>query len=345
MKVGMLMVFQNYMDQITDEEAYQRDMHIADLAEPLGFDTLGAVEHHFNRTKSIKLITGAVILPWWDSPLRVTEKMVLLDHLCQGRALFGVGHGLARREYDAFGVNMDEARDRFDESAEIIIKGLESGFVEADGKFFKQEKTEIRPRPFASFKDRLYAVAMSSHSVPKVAALGAVMMCFAQKPWEEMTDHFGSYRDLFKESHNRPAPPPICVDFLACDESGDRAEELAREHMANYYVTVMEHYEMASNVFDNIKGYDDYASGAEVLRETGMEAAGNAFVDINTWGSPQQILEKLESRKNALGDFDLTVQISYGGMSLENAEKSMKLFAEKVLPEIQSWARVGDKAA
>ena len=72
MKVGMLMVFQNYMDQITDEEAYQRDMHIADLAEPLGFDTLGAVEHHFNsyamapdgmqflsymagRTKSIKV--------------------------------------------------------------------------------------------------------------------------------------------------------------------------------------------------------------------------------------------------------------------------------------------------
>ena len=99
------------------------------------------------------------------------------------------------------------------------------------------------------------------------------------------------------------------------------------------------------DVFDNIKGYDDYASGAEVLRETGMEAAGTAFVDINTWGSPQQILEKLESRKNALGDFDLTVQISYGGMSLENAEKSMKLFAEKVLPEIQSWARVGEKAA
>ena len=48
MKVGMLMVFQNFKDQITDTEAYQRDMHIADLAEPLGFDVLGAVEHHFN---------------------------------------------------------------------------------------------------------------------------------------------------------------------------------------------------------------------------------------------------------------------------------------------------------
>ena len=362
MKVGMLMVFQNFKDQITDTEAYQRDMRIADLAEPLGFDVLGAVEHHFNsyamapdgmqflsymagRTKTIELMTGAVILPWWDSPLRVTEKMILLDHLCQGRALFGVGHGLARREYDVFGVDMGEARERFDESAEIIIKGLESGVVEADGKFYKQPRTEVRPGPFASFQDRLYSVAMSSHSVPKVAAMGAVMMCFAQKPWEEMTDHFGTYRDLYKEHHNKPAPPPICVDFLCCDESGDRAEKLAREHMANYYVTVMEHYEMASNVFDNVKGYDDYASGAEVLRETGMEAAGDAFVDVNTWGTPQQILEKLESRKRALGDFDLTVQISYGGMTLENAEKSMRLFAEKVLPEVQSWARVGEKAA
>ena len=362
MKVGLLMVFQNFKDKISDAEAYQRDMHIADLAEPLGFNTLGAVEHHFNsyamapdgmqflsymagRTKTINLMTGAVILPWWDSPLRVTEKMILLDHLSQGRALFGIGHGLARREYDVFGVDMGEARDRFDESAEIIIKGLESGFVEADGKHYKQVKTEVRPKPFASFKDRLYAVAMSSHSVAKVAALGAVMMSFAQKPWEEMTDHFGTYRDLFKEHHNRQAPPPICVDFMSCDESGDRAEELAREHMANYYVTVLDHYEMANDHFDSIKGYDDYASGAEQLRETGNEAAGEAFVDINTWGTPQQILEKLESRKKALGDFDLTIQVSYGGMTLENAEKSIKLFAEKVLPEVQSWSRVGEKVA
>ena len=177
----MLMVFQNFKDQTTDTEAYQRDMYLADLAEPLGFDILGAVEHHFNsyamspdgmqflsymagRTKTIKLMTGAVILPWWNSPLRVTEKMILLDHLSQGRALFGVGHGLARREYDVFGVDMGEARERFDESAEIITQGLESGVVEADGKFYKQARTEVRPRPYASFKDRLYSVAMSSKS-------------------------------------------------------------------------------------------------------------------------------------------------------------------------------------
>ncbi|MBI1181006.1 MAG: LLM class flavin-dependent oxidoreductase [Alphaproteobacteria bacterium] len=355
MQVGLLMVFQNFRDGSTDAEAYARDFHLADLAEPLGFDTLSGVEHHFynyamapdnmqflaymaGRTKRIKLLTGAVILPW-HNPLRVVEKMILLDHMCQGRALFGIGRGLAKREYETFGIDMNEARDRFDEAAELIMRGLETGVVEGHGPMYPQKRTEVRPRPYASFKDRFYAVAMSSDSVPVVARLGAQMMSFAQKPWEQMAGHINTYRELFRENHGRAAPPPVCVDFMCCDESAERAEALAREHMANYYLTVMEHYDMAGDHFKNMKGYGDYASNAEILRETGLSDAANAFVDINTWGTPQQILDKLEKRQQAIGDFDLTVQVSYGGMSLENAERSMRLFAEKVLPEVQGWRR------
>ena len=47
MRAGLLMVFQNFMDSITDREAYERDVYLAGLAEPLGFDTLSGVEHHF----------------------------------------------------------------------------------------------------------------------------------------------------------------------------------------------------------------------------------------------------------------------------------------------------------
>lgn len=353
MEVGLLMVFQNFRDGLTDTQAYERDIHLARLAEPLGFDTLGGVEHHFHnyamlcdnmqflsymaaKTKTIKLLTGAVILPWWD-PLRVVEKIIQLDHLSKGRTILGIGRGLAKREYDVFGVDMNEARDRFNEAAEMIIKGLETGFVEGDGPMYPQKRTEVRPRPYASFDGRFNAVAMSSDSVPVVAKLGAKMMSFAQKPWEEMTGHFNTYRTLFQEHHGRPAPAPVCVDFLCCDESADRAEALSREHMANYYLTVVEHYEMGGEHFKDMKGYGDYATNAAILRDTGLEDAANGFVDINTWGTPQQILDKLEARRQALGDFDLTVQVSYGGMTGENAERSIRLFAEKVLPEVRSW--------
>ena len=354
MKVGLLMVFQNFEDRISDAEAWQRDILLAGLAEPLGFDTLSAVEHHFHnyamspdntqflahmaaKTERIGLLTGAVILPW-HNPLRVVERMIVLDHLSNGRALFGIGRGLARREYDAFGIDMNEARDRFDEAAEMIIEALESGVVEGKGTYFgNQARTEVRPRPYASFRDRFYAVGMSSDSVPIVAKLGAKMMSFAQKPWAEMDEHFGTYRSLFEKHHNRQAPSPVCVDFLSCDESAEKAEADAREYMANYYITVMEHYEMTSDHFRRMKGYGDYADNAELLREAGMDEAANGFVDINTWGTPQQILEKMEQRRRDIGDFDLTVQVSYGGLSGADAEKNIRLFAEKVLPELQSW--------
>jgi hypothetical protein len=107
--------------------------------------------------------------------------------------------------------------------------------------------------------------------------------------------------------------------------------------MSNYYVTVMQHYEMASEHFRKMKGYGDYANNAEMLRSVGMEEAGKAFTDINTYGTPKQILEKLEQRRRTIGDFDLTVQVSYGGMSWKDAESSIRLFAKEVLPEFQSW--------
>lgn len=354
MKVGLLMVFQNFEDGISDTEAWERDIHLAGLAEPLGFDILSAVEHHFYsyamspdntqflaymaaKTERIKLLTGAVILPW-HNPLRVVERMIVLDHLSKGRALFGIGRGLARREYDTFGYDMNEARDRFDQAAELIIEALETGIFEGRGEHYgDQARTEVRPRPYASFKDRFYAVGMSSDSVPIIAKLGARMLSFAQKPWAEMGPHFDRYRTLFEQHQGRRAPSPVCVDFLSCDESAEKAEADARKYMANYYVTVMEHYEMTSDHFRQMKGYGDYADNAELLKNTGMDEAANGFVDINTWGTPQQILDKLEKRRNELGEFDLTVQVSYGGLTGADAEKNLRLFADKVLPEIQSW--------
>lgn len=353
MRAGLLMVFQNFMDTITDREAYERDVYLAGLAEPLGFDTLSGVEHHFFNyamapdntqflsymaavTNRIKLLTGAVILPW-NNPLRVVEKMILLDHLSKGRAVFGIGRGLAKREYDRFGIDMNEARDRFDEAAEMIMRGLETGIVEGEGKYYKQMRTEVRPKPYASFKDRFYCVAMSSDSVPVCARLGATMMSFAQKPWEQMAGHFNTYRSLFEQQQHRPAPSPVCVDFLCCSASAEKAETLAREHMSNYYMTVMQHYDMAGDHFKRMKGYGDYATNAALLKDIGMQDAANAFTDINTWGTPKQILEKLDKRRQSLGDFDLTVQVSYGGLTLENAEASIRLFAKEVLPEFQSW--------
>ena len=76
---------------------------------------------------------------------------------------------------------------------------------------------------------------------------------------------------------------------------------------------------------------------ADAFRAVGMEPALNTYLSIQTWGTPLQILEKLEARKRLLGGFETLLISRYGGMSVEDAEKSLRLFASKVLPEVHSW--------
>ena len=85
--------------------------------------------------------------------------------LCKGKLRLGMGRGLARREFAAFRLSMDESRGRFDEAAPMIVNALKTGFIEGDGKYYKQPRIEIRPRPKYSFDGRIYAVASSEDSV------------------------------------------------------------------------------------------------------------------------------------------------------------------------------------
>src|SRR5689334_20150862 len=125
--------------------------HLAmgDLAEPLGFDSLFALEHHFTgyamspaplqllayyagRTKRITFGTAVIVLPWHD-PIRVAEGIALLDILSGGRCLFGFGRGAASVEYESFRIPMEEARSRFVEAANIVVKALAQESFEHDG--------------------------------------------------------------------------------------------------------------------------------------------------------------------------------------------------------------------
>jgi alkanesulfonate monooxygenase SsuD/methylene tetrahydromethanopterin reductase-like flavin-dependent oxidoreductase (luciferase family) len=113
--------------------------------------------------------------------LRVAEQAELLDLLSKDRLRLGLGRGLARREFAAFRTSMDESRERFDEVAPMIVNALGIRFIEGDGIFYQQSRTEIRPRPLHSFDGRIYGVASSEDSVRSAAKLGAHMVMFADR--------------------------------------------------------------------------------------------------------------------------------------------------------------------
>src|SRR6185437_5872100 len=91
----------------SDVAVYKEHLELGDLAEPLGFDSIFALEHHFTgysmspapvqllsyfagRTKRLALGTAVIVLPWHD-PIRVAEEIALLDVISGGRCMFGFG--------------------------------------------------------------------------------------------------------------------------------------------------------------------------------------------------------------------------------------------------------------
>lgn len=357
MQIGTLALFQrqSYDDSVTDSQVYQEELKLASQLEAQGYDSHWCVEHHFEDysfcpdnvvylshlaalTTTLKLATGAVIVPW-NNPLRVAEKIALLDELSGGRVIFGMGRGLSKREYDQFGIDMDSSRDRFDEAAPMILNALETGVIQGDGKYYKQPLAKIRPAPTRTFKGRVTQVAMSPDSALECATNRAQMMVFVQKPVEEQNADFVPYRALYQKLHNEPAPPPLMAGITVCHEDAGRAEELARKHIGGYLLTVMHHYELMGDHFKKAKGYEAYGDAVDMLRDIGLEGMANAYVDAQPWGTPDQMLAKLSKTRSVIGDFDLLFGFRAAGMSFEDAENSQRLIAEKVIPELRSWGR------
>jgi hypothetical protein len=107
--------------------------------------------------------------------------------------------------------------------------------------------------------------------------------------------------------------------------------------MSNYFLTIIRHYEIMSDHFKDVKGYDYYATSGELFAKVGIEVAAQTYVQVQTFGTPEQILEKLRWRRELMGDFELNMVSYYGGMGLDVAEKSLKLFSKEVLPELKGW--------
>lgn len=355
MDVGLQMVFASHgWSGIKDSQVFDEEIRLARLADDLGFDVVWAVEHHFfdysfcpdnaqllsylaPLLKNAEVGTAAVILPW-NEPLRVAERIAMLDHLAKGRLRFGIGRGLSRREFATFrGIGMDESRERFDEAAPMILEALRTGYIEGNGTFYPQPRAAIRPKPERDFADRLYAVASSDDSVESAARIKARMVMFADRSWEHRMPSIERHRARYAELHGTPPPPPMTCDFCLCATDADEARALATEHMGTYLDSVLEHYEVMGDHFKSTKGYDAYAAASKSLKGMGRAGFLSGFMKATAWGTPDQVLRTLEARRELLGAFELATSFRFGGIPYPAAERSLRLFATEVLPVIKRW--------
>ena len=138
----------------TEAEAFAKAFAQVDDAERWGVDVIWLAELHFlpersvlsaplliaaaiaSRTKRIKLGIAVQVLPLCH-PLRLAEEVATLDHVSQGRLVFGVGRSGFARTYEAYGIPYGESKERFAEVLEVLKRSWADGHFSFDGQFYK----------------------------------------------------------------------------------------------------------------------------------------------------------------------------------------------------------------
>lgn len=144
-------------------------LEISIAAEELGYDSLWASDHIVlptdhkgfgniffeplvtlsyiaQRTKTIKLGTSVIVLPY-RNPVVFAKSISTLDVLSGGRVIVGIGSGWLKEEFNALGVNHEERGRITDEYLEIIKKLYTSETPSFSGNYFNFSDIIFDPKP------------------------------------------------------------------------------------------------------------------------------------------------------------------------------------------------------
>jgi alkanesulfonate monooxygenase SsuD/methylene tetrahydromethanopterin reductase-like flavin-dependent oxidoreductase (luciferase family) len=338
----------------SDADVFAEHLALGDLVEPLGFDSLFALEHHFTgyamspaptqllsyyagRTRRITLGTAVIVLPWHD-PVRVAEQIALLDVMCGGRCVFGFGRGAASVEYAGFRIPMEEARARFVEAASIVVRALTQETFEWEGEFFTIPRTAIRPRPISHPERRFYASSVSPESAEVMAKLGFGLLVIMQNEWPKAAEDIQRYREL-SVGLGHPPRPPIILTNVSVAESRAEAHERAEQYLSRKWDSIDTHYHFSDGHLATVKGYEFYGGMAKTyskMKDPGYRKKATEFyVRIQVVGTPDECLQQLAELHRLTGLDHLVTEFSFGGMPHADAELNMRLFAERVVPVLQ----------
>jgi alkanesulfonate monooxygenase SsuD/methylene tetrahydromethanopterin reductase-like flavin-dependent oxidoreductase (luciferase family) len=133
------------------------------LAEQVGFGTAWFAEHHFSNyclcpspllmaahvagvTTRIKLGTGVVVLPLY-TPARLLAEIGFVDALSGGRLVLGIGSGYQPYEFERFGADLADSKERTEEILDMIETGLAQPSFSYEGAHYRQLETHIPVRP------------------------------------------------------------------------------------------------------------------------------------------------------------------------------------------------------
>jgi alkanesulfonate monooxygenase SsuD/methylene tetrahydromethanopterin reductase-like flavin-dependent oxidoreductase (luciferase family) len=301
--------------------------------EDMGFDGFGVGERHVApdigsspatvlaylaaRTTRMRLMTAVTVLSLLD-PVRVAEDYATIDNLSRGRVDLIIGKGTRGGQADLFGIDLDEKWTLLREKYELLRRLWREENITWSGTVRTPlRNVTIQPRPFQRPPRIWHGSASSTESTELAAKWGdPLFSANAMKPVQVYVDLVNHYRQRLTEYGHAPETARVgmgVAGLVIADRSQDAiaAYRPSWEHGMRRWVT------------------DGFAFPFDSLED--FIARGSLLV-----GSPQFIVERILQLHELFGNELLNVGSAGEGLPPKIRNRSLELFAEKVMPAVRA---------
>lgn len=334
----------------SDAEAFAEAFDIVDGAERWGLDVLWLAELHFDaprsilssplcvasaiavRTKRIKVGVAVQVLPL-GNPLRIAEEAATVDHISQGRLIFGAGRSGVAKTYEAYGVPYVESKERFSETLDIVRRAWTEKTFSHSGKYFQFEDVTVTPRPFQTPTPPIRVAATSPDTFVTAGEMGwPIFLSVRHEDARHFMPAVEGYRKAWRDAGN-PGEGEI---YLRTPCFVAKSEALAREQ----YEASLLHYFRAQSALladSNTRlGYDRVSprwGTSDTLKTMTYDEALKGSTLI---GTPELITEKLKSLQADMGLNGVLAELNCGGKVAHRHEmEALRLLCEEVQPRFR----------
>lgn len=344
-----------------DHALYQEVIEDCHQGYELGFEAAWMLEHHFSdyyptpspllfmahvarALPDLGLGTSVLVLPWYH-PLRLAEEISMLNTLTRGTLHLGVGRGTAKSEYDAFGVDMREARGRFHEAMQIITTSLAGEPFTFEGQYYKIDRPiRLRPQPIDK-EIKFYGAIGSPASSEVMAELGIPPICLSTFPDHLLEKILASWRT---RSHacgfaTEGATLPVSVKMIVAD-SDAQAHAMGRRFYPDYFKLQADHYEVDADPWADIEDYQAFSRMFANLRKLADPDQLGPFMQANLVGSPETIARRIEDLAR-LGFNYFMCSAATPGTPQQARREIMARFAAEIAPKFSRAFRRRDDQA
>jgi luciferase family oxidoreductase group 1 len=326
----------------SSEEIYGRALDTAQAAEELGFRNIWLAEHHFStygyvarplqlatyiaaKTTRLRVGTAVIVVPL-HHPLIVAEEIATLDVLASGRFDVGLGRGYQRYEFERLGLDLDTARQRWEESVDVIVKALSGEPFTHDGELFQIPETTIFPQPVQKPHPPIWVTAQSPESVDATVRRGFNLLTGGFGVPLERMGEFRQQFDRATSAADAPERPEVGVQraVYVTDSQAD-ARAAAEEARWNMRVTLS-----LRNQYERVE--DGRAIPVPAPNEPDTDDLLDRYLVI---GTPDTVIRQIGRVQEHVGISHFNCSFWFGDLEHARIMRSMELFSREVMPAFQ----------